>query len=183
MEMEFLLFLQELRNPILDFFFSNITLLGNAGIIWIIACIVMLCTKKYRKYGILFAISLVICFLVGNIFLKNVIARERPCWVNTDIALLIPNPKDYSFPSGHSMHSFVGALSIWYANKKWGIGAFILAGLIAFSRMYLFVHYPTDVIAGIGIGLLVTFLIHKIGGKRLCITNYCRLEERHGVLK
>ena len=165
MEMDFLLFLQKLHTPVLDSFFSNITVLGNAGMIWIIACIMMLCTKKYRKNGILFAISLVCCFLLGNIFLKNVIARERPCWINTDIVLLIANPKDYSFPSGHSMHSFVGALSIWYANKKWGIVAFILAGLIAFSRMYLFVHYPTDVIIGITIGLLVTFLVHKIGKK------------------
>ena len=165
MEMDFLLFLQELHTPVLDFFFSKITVLGNAGMIWIIACIMMLCTKKYRKNGIFFAISLVCCFLLGNIFLKNVIARERPCWINTEIVLLIANPKDYSFPSGHSMHSFAGALSIWYANKKWGVVAFVLAGLIAFSRMYLFVHYPTDVIMGITIGLLVTFLVHKIGRK------------------
>lgn len=169
MEMDFLLFLQKLHTPVLDFFFSNITVLGNAGIVWIIACIIMFCTKKYRKNGILFAISLVCCFLLGNIFLKNVIARERPCWINTDIILLITNPKDYSFPSGHSMHSFVGALSIWYANKKWGIAAFILAGLIAFSRMYLFVHYPTDVVIGITIGLLVTFFVHKIGRKAGCV--------------
>lgn len=162
MEMDFLLGLQELHNPILDFFFSNITLLGNGGIFWIICCIVLLSMKKYRKYGVAFAISLLACFLLGNIFLKNVIARERPCWVNTEIMLLISNPQDYSFPSGHSMHSFVGALSIWYANKKWGIGAFILAGLIAFSRMYLFVHYPSDVVVGIAIGLCVTFLVHKM---------------------
>lgn len=165
MEMDFLLFLQKLHNPVLDFLFSNITVLGNAGIIWIIACIIMLCTKKYRKNGIFFAVSLVCCFLLGNLFLKNVIARERPCWINTDIVLLISNPKDFSFPSGHSMHSFVGALSIWYANKKWGIAAFVLAGLIAFSRMYLFVHYPTDVLIGIMLGLLVTFFVHKIGRK------------------
>ena len=165
MEMNFLLFLQQLHHPVSDFFFSNITLLGNAGIVWIVACIIMLCIKKYRKWGVLFMISLVFCFLFGNIFLKNVIARERPCWVNTDIVLLIANPTDYSFPSGHSMHSFVGALSIWFANKKWGIAAFILAGLIAFSRMYLFVHYPSDVVAGIAIGLIVTLLVHKVAGK------------------
>lgn len=172
MEMDFLLFLQELHNPVLDFFFSKITVLGNAGMLWIIVCIIMLCTKKYRKCGIYFAVSLVCCFLIGNIFLKNVIARERPCWVNPDVVLLILNPKDYSFPSGHSMHSFVGALSIWYANKKWGIAAFILAGLIAFSRMYLFVHYPTDVLVGIVIGLGVTFLVHKLGCMERVKTNY-----------
>lgn len=161
MEMDFLLFLQELHHPVLDIFFSNITLLGNAGIFWIICCVIMLCTKKYRKYGVLFLISLMVCYVFGNLFLKNIIARERPCWVNTNVVLLIQSPKDYSFPSGHSLHSFVGALSIWYANKKWGIAAFVLAGLIAFSRMYLFVHYPSDVLAGIVIGLTVTFLVHK----------------------
>ncbi len=167
MEMDFLLFLQNLHSPISDFFFSHITLLGNAGIFWIICCLLMLCTKKYRKCGILFMLSLVTCFILGNLCLKNMVARERPCWVNTQIALLIQNPKDFSFPSGHSMHGFVGALSIWYANKKWGIAAFILAGLIAFSRMYLFVHYPTDIAAGILLGLAVTFFLHKFVGKRL----------------
>ena len=162
MEMNFLLCLQKLHTPILDFFFSKITLLGNAGIFWIVCCVVMLCMKKYRKYGVCFLLSLITCFLLGNVFFKNVVARERPCWINPQIALLIQNPKDYSFPSGHSLHSFVGALSIWYANKKWGIAAFILAGLIAFSRLYLFVHYPSDVLTGIAIGLLVTFLIHYL---------------------
>lgn len=163
MEMDFLLFLQELHTPVLDFFFSKITLLCNGGIFWILCCIVLLWTEKYRKYGVYFLISLIVCYLLGNAFLKNIVARQRPCWVNPDVILLIQNPKDYSFPSGHSMHSFVGALSIRYANKKWGIAAFILAVLIAFSRMYLFVHYPTDVAAGIGIGLLVTWLVHKFG--------------------
>lgn len=167
MEMDFLLFLQTLHTPALDFFFSKLTLLGNGGIFWILCALVLLCTKKYRKCGILFLLSLLACFLPGNVFLKNVVARERPCWVNTNVLLLISNPKDFSFPSGHSMHSFVGALSLWYANKKWGIAAFILAGLIAFSRMYLFVHYPTDVLAGIAIGLIITFLIHKFLGRVL----------------
>lgn len=161
MEMDFLLFLQTLHTPVLDFFFSKITLLGNAGIFWIVCCLALLCTKKYRKCGILFLLSLLGCFLIGNVLLKNAVARERPCWANTDIVLLVANPKDFSFPSGHSMHSFVGALSLWYAEKRWGIAAFILAGLIAFSRLYLFVHYPTDVLTGIVIGLAVTFLIHK----------------------
>lgn len=163
MEMEFLLFLQELHNQVLDVFFSTITRLGDGGIFWIILCLVMLCTKKYRKWGVLFALSMLCCFLIGNIALKNIVARSRPCWVNPDITLLIKNPQDYSFPSGHSMISFTSALSIWYANKKWGIAAFILASVIAFSRLYLFVHYPTDVLMGILIGLAVSFLVHKAG--------------------
>ncbi len=164
MEMEFLLFLQGLHNTVLDFFFSMVTHLGDGGIVWIAACVIMLCTKKYRKWGVLFALSLLCCFIIGNVALKNLVARPRPCWVNTDISLLIKNPKDYSFPSGHSMIGFAGALSVWYANKKWGIAALVLAAVIAFSRLYLFVHYPTDVFLGTLIGLFVTFLVHKAGG-------------------
>lgn len=165
MEMSFLLFLQELHNPVLDFFFMNLTHLGDAGVLWIIAGVILLCIKKYRKQGFLLLFSLLCCLLIGNIFLKNVIARERPCWVNTDILLLIPNPKDFSFPSGHSMVGFAGALSVWYADKKWGVAALVLAGTIAFSRLYLFVHYPSDVVIGSVIGLLVAFLIHKAAEK------------------
>jgi len=163
MEMDFLLLIQGLHNTVLDFFFSAITHLGDGGVFWIILCVIMLCTKKYRKWGVLFAISLFCCFIIGNVTLKNLVARPRPCWVNTDISLLIKNPKDFSFPSGHSMIGFAGALSVWYANRKWGIAALILAAVIAFSRLYLFVHYPTDVLLGILIGLVVTFFVHKAG--------------------
>ncbi len=163
MEMDFLLFLQSIHNSILDLFFSSVTHLGDGGIFWILICLILLCTKKYRKWGILFMISMLCCFLIGNIALKNLVARARPCWVNPDVPLLIGNPKDYSFPSGHSMISFTGALSVWYANKKWGIAAFILAAFIAFSRLYLFVHYPTDVLLGTLIGLLVAYAVHKAG--------------------
>lgn len=166
MEMNFLLALQELHNPIADFFFSHITMLGNAGIFWIFICIFFLCSKKYRKNGILFLVSLLVCFIIGNLLLKNIVARPRPCWVNPQIPLLIANPVDFSFPSGHSLHSFAGALSIWYANKRWGIFAFILAGLISFSRLYLFVHYPSDVLTGIVLGIAITAAVHKLG-KRL----------------
>lgn len=163
MEMDFLLFLQGMHNTVLDFFFSMITHLGDGGIFWIIVCVIMLCTKKYRKWGVLFALSMLCCFLIGNVTLKNLVARPRPCWVNTDISLLIRNPKDYSFPSGHSMIGFTGALSVWYANKKWGAAALVLAAFVAFSRLYLFVHYPTDVLFGTLFGLVITFLVHKAG--------------------
>lgn len=163
MEMNFLLTLQNLHHPIADFFFSHITLLANGGIFWILICILFLCSKKYRTNGIYFLLSLLLCFIIGNLFLKNIIARPRPCWINPQIPLLIPNPSDFSFPSGHSLHSFAGAVSIWYANRKWGIFAFILAGIIAFSRLYLFVHYPSDVVAGIVLGIIVTVFVHKAG--------------------
>ena len=98
--------------------------------------------------------SLLTDLVLCNVVLKKMIARQRPCWLNETVQLLVNNPKDYSFPSGHTMASFAVAPIIYRANKKWGIAAYILAGLIGFSRMYLYVHYPSDVLGGMLIGCL-----------------------------
>lgn len=90
--------------------------------------------------------------------LKPLVARERPCWINESVHLLVAMPKDYSFPSGHTQASFASATAIFHVNKKAGVCAFILAVLIAFSRLYLYVHFPTDVLAGIGIGVICGLL-------------------------
>ena len=106
-------------------------------------------------------ISLAVGFIVGNVVLKNLIARQRPCWLDQTVALLIENPRDFSFPSGHSLASFEGAVSIFLYDKKWGGAAIVLAAFIAFSRLYLFVHFPTDVLAGTILGIFVAFFVHK----------------------
>ncbi len=155
-------FFQSIANPVLDDVFVWITFLGDSGILWIVLGCIMAATKKYRKYGLALLITMVIGFLIGNLALKNLIARPRPCWRNSEIVLLISNPKDFSFPSGHSMHSFIGATMIWFANRKWGIAAFILAGLIAVSRIYLQVHYPTDVLAGVLLGIVLACGVHLL---------------------
>ena len=82
-----------------------ITKLGSKGIIWLAVAFVMMCTRKYRKCGILMVISLIAGVLIGNLFLKNIIARPRPCWINEDFPMLIGVPGDYSFPSGHTLSS------------------------------------------------------------------------------
>lgn len=107
--------------------------------------------KKYRQTGISLAFALVIAFVLGNLILKNVIARPRPCWVRESIGL-IAVPKDYSFPSGHTHVSVLLAVVLWHENRKWGIAAGCLAVLVAFSRMYLYVHYPTDILGGALLG-------------------------------
>ena len=144
--------------PALDFLMPKITALGNFGIIWILAGAVLLCTKKYRRYGVQLLIGLALGFLTGNVILKHAVARPRPCWLDTGVPLLIGVPKDYSFPSGHSAASFAAAVSIFVMHKKEGAAALILACLIAFSRLYLFVHFPTDVLAGIAVGFICAFL-------------------------
>lgn len=161
MEIDLLLALQEIHTPFFDFFFTHITALGDMGILWIAAGILLLCTRKYRRHGFLLLLSLLFAFLLGNVVLKNIVARDRPCWIYPDIPLLIENPKDYSFPSAHSMVGFAAAVSVWYTHKKWGIAALILAALIAFSRLYLFVHWPTDVIVGIILGILTAVTVFE----------------------
>lgn len=150
----------------LDTLFPLITKLGDGGVLWIALAVFFLFFKKTRKIGISMGISLIIGFLVGNLFLKNVVARIRPYDFNSQVSILISKLNDYSFPSGHTLASFEGATSIFLRNKKWGIPAIIVAFLIAFSRLYLYVHYPTDVltgaILGIGIAILASFTVDKI---------------------
>ncbi len=144
---------------------SLITKLGNGGIFWIITAVVLLFFKKTRKTGVTMAIALILGLLLGNIFLKNVIARPRPFVVNPLIELIIEKPGEFSFPSGHTLSSFECAIAIFIKNKKWGIAAIVLAAIIALSRLYLYVHYPTDIIAGILLGIAIAFLATFIANK------------------
>lgn len=143
----------------LDKIMVVITSVGNAGFIWIMSGIALLCTKKYRKYGVMVLLALAFCGLVGNLTLKPIIARTRPFTAYPLIKdLLIAAPTDFSFPSGHTMSSFAAATVILYMNRKLGIIAVSLSALIAFSRMYLYVHYPSDIFAGMIIGICMGLL-------------------------
>ena len=162
MEFDILYKIVELRNPVLDRMMVSISALGNGGMVWIILTIGMLIFKKTRKCGIVMALSLILMLLIGNVGLKNLIQRDRPCWIDTSIPMLIPIPHDYSFPSGHTYASFAAATALGLHYKKAGILAFVLAVLIAFSRMYLFVHFFTDILGGILLGIGTAFLAKKI---------------------
>ncbi len=100
--------------------------------------------------------------IIGNLILKNLVARERPCWIDSDILMLISIPEDYSFPSGHTLASTISAVILMQEDKKLGIPAVILAVLIAFSRMYLFVHFPTDILGGLLLGLVIGFSVTPV---------------------
>ena len=158
-EFDFLYALQNLHNPILNPVMVFLSLIGEAGIIWILAAIVFLCVRKYRSIGIQMVISMVATLIIGNLILKNLIARDRPCWIDTEVALLVSNPKDYSFPSGHSMNGFTAAVTIFMNDRRLGSAALVLALLIAFSRLYNFVHFPTVIIGGICIGTAVAIIV------------------------
>ena len=155
-----LLYIQEyLRSDFMTPIWKVITSLGDAGWFWILLTIILLIPKKTRKIGIASAVSLVIGVIITNVALKNIVARTRPYEVVEGLTLLVGKAHDYSFPSGHSCASFASAFAIYKtAPKKYGIAALVLASLIAFSRLYVGIHYPTDVIAGVVIGIVSAIL-------------------------
>lgn len=161
-EISFLQWIQELHNPILDQIMVVITHLGNGGIFWILVALGLIITKKYRNYGWMMAAAMALGLILGNGLLKNLIARPRPFAVAPIGDLLIAFPKDWSFPSGHTLVSFEAAGILLYMNKKAGIFALVVAACIAFSRMYLYVHYPTDILGGLLLALFNVFVVIKV---------------------
>ncbi|MDO4377965.1 MAG: phosphatase PAP2 family protein [Erysipelotrichia bacterium] len=152
---------QYLQCEFLNTLLTLITHLGDSGIIWILWAIILIIQKRYRKYGYLLLLSLTVGLLIGNITLKPLIARDRPCWIE-NVPLLIANPHDYSFPSGHTLSSVIAAYILTVANRKFGYVAVPLALLIAFSRLYLYVHFPSDVLAAVVIGLIIGYAMNNI---------------------
>ncbi len=151
--------IQGIKCGFLDFLVPLVTKLGDGGIFWIALAVIFLFFKKTRKTGLAMGFALIFGLLVGNLTLKPLVGRIRPYdiagYEAIREALLVAPLEDFSFPSGHTLASFEGATAIFMFNKKWGIGAYVIAVLVAFSRLYLFVHYPTDVLAGLILG--VTF--------------------------
>ena len=165
-ELDLLHWFQSIHNTALDWLVPKITMLGNAGWFWIVVTLLLLILPYNRKIGVQAAISLIITVIICNIILKPSIMRCRPCWLEPDVQLLVKVPHDFSFPSGHSNASFAVATAIFSRNKKLGIPALILAAAIAISRLYVFVHWPTDVLVGtlIGIcgGIISYFIVEYI---------------------
>jgi undecaprenyl-diphosphatase len=154
----------------LDAVMPVITALANAGIFWIALTVLLLALPKHRRTGIAMSLSLIMGLIVCNLILKPAFARIRPydyqlAHYGKVIPLLINAMHDYSFPSGHTMASFEAATALALGNKKLGIPALILASLIAFSRLYLYVHYPTDVLFSIAMGIAFGFIAHHLAKK------------------
>ena len=173
MDFAFLDFIQNnIRCAFLDFVMPIITAVGNGGVVWVILGIIFMSFKKYRKCGAAILIGMVLCLVLGNLILKPVIARPRPCFINPNVELLIKMPKDFSFPSGHTYSAFAAAFVILLCrHRRIGIFVLVLSALIAFSRMYLYVHFPTDILGGIVLAALVAVVSYNI----VCIV-FSRIE-------
>lgn len=151
-----LLFIQEhIRQPWMDGFWRAITHLGDGGMFWIILAVILLIWKRTRGAGGAAALALIIGALVTNVVLKNAVARIRPYEVVEGLTCIIERQHDFSFPSGHTCASFAAAFALYQTlPKKWGAACLILAALISLSRLYVGVHYPSDVLGGAVIGIL-----------------------------
>lgn len=145
---------ENVHSAFLTMFFRIVTLLGEGGIFWIAVAVILLFFKKTRRSGICIGASLLIGVIVGNGIIKNVVARPRPYDAIAGIESVVSHLSDYSFPSGHSLCCFEAATALAMNRTKWAIPAYVGAVLVAVSRLFLFVHYPTDVICGALLGVL-----------------------------
>lgn len=158
-EFSILYWIRSLSSPWLDSFMLGLTkLVGKNAEIWLLIGILLLCFKRTRRTGIAVILAFLTAFLFGNLLLKNLAARPRPCMIDKTVELLIPAPGSYSFPSGHTLLAFAGATALFLREKRAGTAALLLAALIGFSRLYLFVHFPTDVLGGMVLGILFGIL-------------------------
>ncbi len=158
-----------LQSGFMDKFMPFITVFGDAGIFWMICAALLLIFPKTRKIGLGMSFAMVIGLVVSNMTLKPLVARIRPYDLQAElgvaIKLLCEAQHDFSFPSGHTIASFEAAVVLLKNSKKMGIPAMILAVLISFSRLYLYVHYPTDVLTSIVLGTIFALIGDAIAAK------------------
>lgn len=170
-----------LRNSFMDFVMPLFSNLQDGGLIWISIAVVMLFFKRTRYCGIAVLLAMGIDTLITEYGIKNIVCRVRPCNLVDDVNMLVEKPNSYSFPSNHSASAFAGAVAVMLTIKKkaWTIPAFVFSGIISFSRMYVFVHFPSDVFAGILLGSAVAVLVCFL----MKITGFKALLERKNIIE
>lgn len=171
-----LYYIQEhLRCSFLDFLMPLFGFIQEGGMVWIVISIILICFKKTRYCGFAILLAMGIDTLITEFTLKNIICRARPCNIDFSIKMLVSRPDSYGFPSNHSASAFAAAtaLLVTLKKKRWAILGYILATAIALSRLYVFVHFPSDVLVGAIVGsliaLLVCLLMKKTGFKEFLI--------------
>lgn len=166
LDLYFLEFLQSNFQSVLnDKIFQFITFLGDKGFVWVLIALTLIVGKKHRRTGILVILGLLLATLVGEVLIKNLVQRPRPFVEYSYLKSIISHTSGYSFPSGHTVSSFTAARILSSEFKKYRYLFLGLAFAIAFSRLYLLVHYPTDIVAGIIIGSLCGGIVLKANAK------------------
>lgn len=161
-ELAFLLWMQEtVRTPLMDKAMAWITRLGDGGALWIAVALAFLLFRRTRRAGVCMAIALIFMLLLGNLGIKGWVARPRPCHIHT-IPMLVDVPSSYSFPSGHTASAFAAVFALVFLRERLWKWLLVPAIVLALSRLYVFVHFPTDVLGGVLIGLVCGILAAQI---------------------
>lgn len=156
-ELSVLEWFDSIHGSVLDPIMVGITYSATSGLIWFVMGFLMTCSQKWRRCGVSVIVAVILAYIVVDVALKPLVCRERPFDVS-DFDLLIAAPDTWSFPSGHTASAFAGATAILIHNRRWGVVAMVYAVLVGVSRLYLCVHWPTDVIAGAIIGIAVAVI-------------------------
>ncbi|MGM9987200.1 MAG: phosphatase PAP2 family protein [Bacillaceae bacterium] len=167
--------IQKLDNTIIDFVhkkvpkskvFDKVSIIinkiGYGGVMWVIVALTLILFTPYKQYGFMIILADFLYFILCNQFIKPKYSRQRPFQQNNAIEIIIKEPNSSSFPSGHATIAFSCTTILFFMNPLVGMIALVLSVVIACSRLYLLVHYPSDVTAGILIGImlgLVSYLV------------------------
>ncbi len=154
----------QLRTDFLDKLMPAISFLGKAGLIWIVIALLCLFFKRSRLLGRSLVFNLIFNLVASSLIIKPIVSRLRPCVLDSTVELLVKLPFDTSFPSGHTLFAFGAATIIFIYNKWLGTAAYIFGFLMAFSRLYLYVHFPTDVAFGAVFGVIFAVIAYKMEG-------------------
>lgn len=175
---------EHLQCGFLDVLMPIITLFGEAGIFWIVCSVVLMLIPKHRKAGFSMGLALIFGVVFCNMLLKPWVARIRPYdyqleYYGKEIALLVNGLHDYSFPSGHTIACFEACTVLMLYDKKFGIPATVIAIAVSFSRLYLYVHYPTDVIVSVFLGITFAYIAYAIVGALFSLFRSSKGKYRH----
>ena len=163
MELAILDWIQQfMKSPIMDMIMVFVSTLGDKGYIYYVILALLLINKKTRKVGIVMGIAMILNFVICNLGLKPLVARTRPYDINTVVEILVHKPSSYSFPSGHSAQAFCVASALLFTKFKYAKPMFIFACVVGFSRLYLYVHFLSDVLGGAAVGMLCGYLAYHI---------------------
>ncbi len=174
-EFQILNYIQDhFRSGLMDALMSTVSIMGKLSWCWVVLAIILLIIKKTRKCGITLALDVVFNLVASSLIIKPLVSRMRPCVLNRTVQVLSSIPFDGSFPSGHTLFAFGAATVIFIYNKGLGLLAYLFACVMGFSRMYLYMHFPTDVLFGGILGIIFAVVVYSLqqsfmrkGGRRL----------------